>query len=140
MSAADEVKSSADIEPNLQAKYQVRLFRPSNRQFNIRDVVLPDDFFNTTVADVKGQGGTLSSRVRELNDTPLMTKKMREAEEEAKMARFRKVLIRVLLPDRHILQAEFKPKSTLGDIYKFVCAFLRDSSVTKFYLFITPPR
>lgn len=122
----------------LMEKHDVHLFRPSNYRFDPRTLVLPDDFFNSTLGDVKDASSHLSERVRNLGDAPLMTKKMRQAEEEAKMSRFRKVMIRVLLPDRHSLQGVFEPKSTIRDVTSFVQLCVKDG--VKFHLFLVPPK
>lgn len=73
-------------------------------------------------------------------DAPMMTKRMRDAAAAEKMSRFRKVLIRVRLPDRVAIQGTFEPKSTVRDVMKFVNAALRDPKAVKFNLFVTPPK
>lgn len=119
-------------------KYDVHLFRPSTYRFDPRTLRLPDDFFNTTLADVQQASSALSEQVQKMSEAPLMTKKMRQAEENARMAKFRKVLIRVLLPDRHSLQGVFTPKSTIRDLEDFVRACLKNP--VKFHLFVVPPK
>lgn len=130
-------RESSDLVALIE-KHDIHVFRPSNYRFDPRTLVLPDDFFNSTLADVKDASSRLTERVRDMNDAPLMTKKMREAEENAKMSRFRKVMIRILLPDRHSLQGVFEPKSTILDVTNFVKACLNEQ--VKFHLFLVPPK
>lgn len=134
----DKRSQSSEDLVTLVEKYDVHVFRPSTYRFDPRTLNLPEDFFNTTLSDVQDSNTALSERAR--NDAPLMTKKMRQAEENARMARFRKVLIRVLLPDRHSLQGVFTPKSTVQDVTDFVKRCLRDPDTTKFHLFVVPPK
>ncbi len=139
-----ETPNASDVTPPPPVKKEsmpeVQLFRPSTYRFDPRTIQLPDDFFNSTLADVKNANRALSQNVQQLNDAPLMTKKMRLAEEEAKMAKFRKVLIRVLMPDRYSLQGVFKPKSTIREVTKFVNDCLRDPANVQFHLFVVPPK
>jgi len=122
-------------------KYDIHVYRPSSYRFDPRTISLPDDFFNSTLADVKETNNSNTARVTNMNDAPLMTKKMRAAEEARKMARFKKVLVRVLMPDRHSLQGVFTPKSTVQDLHNFVRGCLREGDTpTKFHLFVVPPK
>jgi tether containing UBX domain for GLUT4 len=126
--------------PSPPPQREMRVFRPTDVPFDPRRVELPDDFYAATAADVKVSLEKLSGVTRSMNDAPLMTKKLRDAEQAKKMSRFRKVLIRVRLPDRTALQGTFTPSSTVRDVVKFVNAALRDPKVVKFYLFLVPPK
>ncbi len=130
-------QSSADLVAVIE-KHDLHLFKPSNYRFDRSALAVPDDFFESTLSDVKSASVTLSERVRHLNDAPLMTKKMREAEESAKMSRFHRVMIRVLFPDRYSLQGVFEPKSTILEVTNFVKTCLRED--VKFHLFVVPPK
>lgn len=136
------VVSTSDAHVALMEKYDIHVYRPSSYRFDPRTIVLPDDFFATTLSDVREANRSHTTRVSGMNDAPLMTKKMRAAEEAAKMARFKKVLIRVLMPDRYSLQGVFTPKSTVKDVHDFVRNCLREDGVdnVKFHLFVVPPK
>ncbi|XP_041839110.1 tether containing UBX domain for GLUT4 [Melanotaenia boesemani] len=100
---------------------------------------LPDEFFEVTVDDVRKRFAQLKSERKLLEEAPLMTKSLREAQMKEKMERYPKVVLRVQFPDRHVLQGFFRPLETVGAVRHFVRSHLEDSQLS-FYLFITPPR
>lgn len=100
---------------------------------------LPDEFFEVTVDDVRKRLSQLKSERQRLTEMPLMTNALREAQKMEKLERYPKVVLRVLFPDRFILQGFFHPEETIRALKDFVKSHLEDSSVP-FYLFITPPR
>ncbi|KAJ1128725.1 hypothetical protein NDU88_007100 [Pleurodeles waltl] len=100
---------------------------------------LPDEFFEVTVDDVRKRLSQLKSERQRLTEMPLMTNALREAQKMEKLERYPKVVLRVLFPDRYILQGFFHPEETIGAFRDFVKSHLEDASVP-FYLFITPPR
>ncbi|KYO17610.1 tether containing UBX domain for GLUT4 isoform B [Alligator mississippiensis] len=99
----------------------------------------PDEFFEVTVDDVRKRLSQLQSERKRLEETPLMTKSMREAQMKEKLERYPKVVLRVHFPDRYVLQGFFRPSETVGDLRGFVRSHLADAELP-FYLFITPPR
>ncbi|KAK2815792.1 hypothetical protein Q5P01_026259 [Channa striata] len=100
---------------------------------------LPDEFFEVTVDDVRKRFAQLKSERRLLEEAPLMTKSLREAQMKEKMDRYPKVVLRVQFPDRHVLQGFFRPLETVGAVRHFVRSHLEDPQLS-FYLFITPPK
>ncbi|KAG7223809.1 hypothetical protein INR49_026492 [Caranx melampygus] len=100
---------------------------------------LPDEFFEITVDDVRKRFAQLKSERKLLEEAPLMTKSLREAQMKEKMDRYPKVVLRVQFPDRHILQGFFRPLETVGAVKQFVRSHLEDPQLS-FYLFITPPK
>ena len=133
-------RSPEEIAKSVLDERHVRVFRPCATKFNPREVQLSDDFFEPSseeLADAVRQYATASQR---LQNAPLMTKRMRAAETEKKMSRFRKVLIRILLPDRVALQGIFTPQSTIRQVIRFVRASLLDARNVKFHLFVVPPK
>jgi tether containing UBX domain for GLUT4 len=118
----------------------LRVFRPTDVAFDPRRLQLPEDFYAPTQSDVKASLASLSGTTSAMNNAPLMTKKMRDAEQAKKMSRFRKVLIRVRLPDRTSIQGTFVPQSRVRDVIKFVNDVLRDPKAVKFHLFVVPPK
>lgn len=100
---------------------------------------LPDEFFEVTVDDIRKRFAQLKSERKTLEEAPLMTKSLREAQMREKMERYPKVVLRVQFPDRHILQGFFRPLETVGAVKQFVRSHLEDPQLS-FYLFITPPK
>ncbi|NWI23962.1 ASPC1 protein, partial [Sula dactylatra] len=101
---------------------------------------LPDEFFEVTVDDVRKRLAQLQSeRQKRLEEAPLMTKSLREAQLKEKFERYPKVVLRVHFPDRHVLQGFFHPSETVGILRDFVRSHLADADLP-FYLFIAPPR
>ncbi|XP_053191843.1 tether containing UBX domain for GLUT4 [Scomber japonicus] len=100
---------------------------------------LPDEFFEVTMDDVRKRFSQLKSDRKLLEESPLMTKSLREAQMKEKMDRYPKVVLRVQFPDRHVLQGFFRPLETVGAVKSFVRSHLEDPQLS-FYLFITPPK
>ncbi|XP_006886375.1 PREDICTED: tether containing UBX domain for GLUT4 [Elephantulus edwardii] len=102
-------------------------------------VELPDEFFEVTVDDVRRRLAQLRSERKRLEEAPLVTRSYREAQMKEKLERYPKVALRVLFPDRYILQGFFRPSETVGDLRDFVKRHLGNSELD-FYLFIAPPK
>nr|XP_046261757.1 tether containing UBX domain for GLUT4 [Scatophagus argus] len=100
---------------------------------------LPDEFFEVTVDDVRKRFAQLKSERKLLEEAPLMTKSLREAQMKEKIERYPKVVLRIQFPDRHVLQGFFRPLETVGAVRSFVRSHLEDPQLS-FYLFITPPK
>ncbi|XP_029950904.1 tether containing UBX domain for GLUT4 [Salarias fasciatus] len=100
---------------------------------------LPDEFFEVTVDDIRKRFAQLKSERKFLEEAPLMTKSLREAQMKEKLDRYPKVVLRVQFPDRHVLQGFFRPLETVGAVKQFVRSHLEDPQLS-FYLFITPPK
>ncbi|XP_043352438.1 tether containing UBX domain for GLUT4 isoform X5 [Dermochelys coriacea] len=73
---------------------------------------LPDEFFEVTVDDVRKRLAQLQSERKRLEEAPLMTKSLREAQMKEKLQHYPKVVLRVQFPDRHVLQGFFRPNET----------------------------
>lgn len=104
-----------------------------------RPAELPDEFFEVTVDDVRRRLAQLKSERKRLEEAPLVTKAFREAQTKEKLERYPKVALRVLFPDRHVLQGFFRPSETVGDLRDFVRSHLGNPELP-FHLFITPPK
>ncbi|XP_058515392.1 tether containing UBX domain for GLUT4 [Ochotona princeps] len=100
---------------------------------------LPDEFFEVTVDDVRRRLAQLKSERKRLEEAPLVTKAYREARMKEKLERYPKVAVRVLFPDRYILQGFFRPSETVGDLQEFVRHHLGNPELP-FHLFIAPPK
>lgn len=111
-------------------------------QVERNDVVEPsDEFYDVTVQDLRLM---LSDLKRSQNEeTPLLTKQMRELEQDRKAMKYSKIVIRVVFKNRIVLQGLFRPKEKLSELYKFVKeSFAAENSDQEldFYLFSSPPK
>uniref|UniRef100_A0A672Y3M4 RBD domain-containing protein n=1 Tax=Sphaeramia orbicularis TaxID=375764 RepID=A0A672Y3M4_9TELE len=94
---------------------------------------LPDEFFEVTMDDVRKRFAQLKSERKLLEESPLMTKALRESQMKEKMDRYPKVVLRVQFPDRHVLQGFFRPLETVAAVRQFVRSHLEDPKLS-FYL------
>ncbi|NXH15450.1 ASPC1 protein, partial [Bucco capensis] len=81
----------------------------------------------------------LQNVLKRLEEAPLLTKSLREAQLKEKLERYPKVVLRIHFPDRHVLQGFFQPSETVGTLRAFVRSHLADADLP-FYLFVAPPR
>jgi hypothetical protein len=77
-------------------------------------------------------------------DQPLMTKAMRDLEQDKKAMKYSQVVIRIAFKNRQVLQGFFRPKETISALYTFVrdniSKDLPADDAKDFYLFQTPPK
>jgi tether containing UBX domain for GLUT4 len=107
------------------------------------DEQMDDDFYKVTIDDLKVMLKDLKKSQNE--DAPLMTRQMRELEQDKKAMRYTNVVIRVIFQNRQTLQSLFRPKEPLLALYKFVRESLASDGSNSpedldFYLFTTPPK
>ncbi|TBU52524.1 hypothetical protein BD310DRAFT_940046 [Dichomitus squalens] len=102
---------------------------------------LPDNYFDTTVADVAAQQASLTARSNALQNAPLKTAAIREAEDKKRKARWPQTTIRVRFPDRTALEKVFSSSENIKSVYAFVRSCLReDVKPIKFVLYQSPPK
>lgn len=89
-----------------------------------------------TAGELRAAAASLSAAAA--SGGPLLTRKHREEAAAARAARFPRVLIRLRLPDRSMLQGVFTPGSTVGEVRAFLRAHLRPG--VQAVLFVTPPK
>lgn len=77
---------------------------------------------------------------RNAESRTLMTKQMREAEQERKAAAYGRVPVRVELPDGHVVQATFAAVEKLQALHSLVASVLVPEVASAFYLFTAPPK
>ncbi|XP_077107526.1 tether containing UBX domain for GLUT4 [Ranitomeya variabilis] len=106
---------------------------------SVRSLELPDNFFEVTMDDVRRRFAELRGERKRLEEAPLLTKALREAQQREKLERYPKVVLRILFPDRCVLQGFFRVSETIGAVREFVTNHLEEPEIP-FYLFITPPR
>lgn len=100
---------------------------------------VPDDFYDLTVEDMKYLMADLQRRRKALEEMPLQTRALKEAEQKAKMIKYKEAIIRVLFPERLVVQGCFKSVETVGDIMDFLRKYISES-VKDFHLFTAPPK
>lgn len=106
------------------------------------DTDMPEDVFEVTLKDLKGMLGDAKKVQNEEN--VLMTRQMRELEQDKKAMKYPQIAIRVCFRDRKILQGIFRPKELASALYKFVAQNLSADENSKedldFSLYTTPPK
>ncbi|CAN8065252.1 unnamed protein product [Agarophyton chilense] len=132
--------SPEEIAQSVLNERQIRVFRPSNVRFDPRKLDVPDDFFEPTASELKSLLHQSAAHIAEIQEKPLLTKKLRDAETQKRMNRFRSAIVRVLFPDRVSIQGTFLPTSTIREVIRFVRAALVDARNVKFHLFVVPPK
>lgn len=87
-----------------------------------------DAFFQLTAEEVRRLYKEQRKALIELQEAPLLTKKMRDMEESSKvltaMNRYPITHLRVHFPDENVIQASFKPTDTVADVMTFLRPFL----------------
>lgn len=100
---------------------------------------LPDDYFEVTLDDVKLLMRDRERQRQELEDIPLKTQAIREAEYLMRLNKYPKAVLRVHFPDGFVLQSSFKATDTVKKVEDLVRSYLEDESLD-FSLYITPPK
>ncbi|TFK99151.1 hypothetical protein BDV98DRAFT_551854 [Pterulicium gracile] len=102
---------------------------------------LPDSFFTPTSSDLKSAQATLSSRTRNLNDSPLQLRASREAALQARAEKYPNTTLRIRFTDRTQLEKTFPSTDKIRSVYAFVRNLLReDVKPIKFILYQSPPK
>ncbi|TCD62900.1 hypothetical protein EIP91_006257 [Steccherinum ochraceum] len=121
-------------------KVQFRLYRPPQSKGGA-PIELPDAYFQPSPADLKAAQASLAARSQSLQNAPLRTQAMREAEDKARRAKWPTTTIRVRFPDRTQLEKAFPSNNKIRSVYAFVRESLReDVKPIKFVLYQTPPK
>uniref|UniRef100_A0A1L8DSK0 Putative tug ubiquitin-like domain protein n=1 Tax=Nyssomyia neivai TaxID=330878 RepID=A0A1L8DSK0_9DIPT len=108
----------------------------------VQEKDLPDSFFDLTIDDVRLLLRDLKDQAKAMDDAPLLTAKLREMENDRKVLKllqYKKTIIRIQFPDRHVLQATFNPIDTLECVTNLVRQHLQNPQLD-FHLFTTPPK
>ncbi|XP_060797458.1 UBX domain-containing protein 6 isoform X2 [Neoarius graeffei] len=94
---------------------QPQSFRPSPHATRFE---LPPDFYNLTAEELKREQQLKSDLVD--RNAMLRTKAMREKDEQRERKKYNYALLRVRLPDGHILQGTFLARDKVAVLYQFV--------------------
>ncbi|XP_053678451.1 tether containing UBX domain for GLUT4 [Anopheles nili] len=139
VSLQEQQKIAAQI--NILGDRDAVLYHASTAERDHREV--NDSFFELTVPEIAQLYKQLQDRVKAYEDAPLLTAELRELERNTQllssMNRFRQAVIRILFPDRHILQGVFQVFEHVSHVEEFVRGFLTDPA-QPFYLYLTPPK
>ncbi|XP_059167299.1 tether containing UBX domain for GLUT4-like isoform X3 [Physella acuta] len=108
-------------------------------QSNSSSENIPDDFFEVTKSDIQILYRDLQNAVQQLEDQPLMTKAMKQAQTEALYDQYDHVVIRIHFPEKLTLQGLFKPREPVSALYDFVSDHLQVKDLN-FYLYTSPPK
>lgn len=113
-----------------------------SEEMEIEESETQGDIFDVTLQDLKKMLGELKKTQNDEN--MLMTKKMRELEEDKKVMRYPYIAIRICFKNRSFIQGIFRPKESINALYEFVKTSLRHETNTEedsdFYLYTSPPK
>ncbi|KAK9478982.1 hypothetical protein V1514DRAFT_42558 [Lipomyces japonicus] len=132
-------QASFFVEPNQADIHNATVYAPGNSTPEaISDY--DDSIYEMTANKAKAYHSLLVKKSQRLSDGgPLLTKQLRQKQEDEKRAHIEKVEIRVRFPDQTQLLGTFKATDTVQDLWLFVQERIVDPMLP-FYLFITPPR
>ena len=105
-----------------------------------------DDFFDLTIQDAKILLRDARKMQKELDSDGklLMTQQMRQAQKEgeklALLNKYKRSVIRVQLPDRHVVQGFYHPGAKLNEVIENLQRHLKLKPEDQYELFITPPK
>ncbi|CAK8697323.1 tether containing UBX domain for GLUT4-like isoform X2 [Clavelina lepadiformis] len=97
----------------------------------------PDDFFDVTVDDVRKMLADLKHERNRHEEKALLTDDQRKNRKLRLASRYPEIIVRILFPDRVVLQGVFRPLERVEDLYNFVKSHV---SVSSFKLFTSPPK
>ena len=101
-----------------------------------------EEFYKVTVDDLRFMMSDLKKYQNE--DTPFMTKQMRELEQDRKAMRYTHIAVRIVFRNKQTLQGLFRPKEPLSALYAFVrenfAGGENKADDLDFHLFTTPPK
>ncbi|XP_078480981.1 tether containing UBX domain for GLUT4 isoform X2 [Ciona intestinalis] len=131
-SASCSYNESALSEP---CDRQEVLFLEKGRNTQSNEEV-DDKFFEVTVEDVRNMMADLQQERKKHESKELLTEEIRKARRLEKASKYPKVIVRVIFPSRHVLQAMFNPLETMKELYAVVEEHVSQS----FYLYTSPPK
>lgn len=100
---------------------------------------ISDEFFELTIDDIKKRLSELRYQQKEFEEKQLTTARSRQLQRERALNQYPKIVVKVIFPNRAVLQGIFRPAERLQVLYNFVRSFLSDC-LADFYLYTTPPR
>ncbi|XP_012942287.1 tether containing UBX domain for GLUT4 [Aplysia californica] len=133
--------NNSNFDPRLCApcEREVMIYSTEESLTQSQQQELSDDFFEVTTDDVKKMYRDLQNAVQQMEEQPLMTQSLRNAQAEAAFDHYDRVVIRIQFPDRLVLQAFFRPRENVSALHAIVKEYLQDKT-DKFYLYTSPPK
>ncbi|KAH6581926.1 hypothetical protein BASA61_008814 [Batrachochytrium salamandrivorans] len=128
----DTIKEKPVIEQD------VHIYLPSPENMAPMKIDLPSSFFQLSPFEMKAMMASQQYRNKQASDSPLMTRAMREREDELKRQKHPRTMIRVRFPDRTTLQATYWSGDAISSVYTTVRAHLQHPD-REFRLSVTPP-
>ena len=130
----------------LDEEHNTVIYKLSDQSARIRSHIseVSDDFFDLTIEDAKVllRDARKVQKEADPEGQVLMTEQMRQAQKEgqklALLNKYRRAVIRVQLPDRHVVQGFYLPGETLEKVVETLRQYLKLPNEIE--LFITPPK
>ena len=110
-----------------------------NEYSDVKPAEIDDSFFEPSINEVIGRQSAITHELTQLHDSPLTTHNYKRNQELSKSDKYEQTIIRVVLPNRIVLQGIFRS----GEPIKSLVGYIRNCSVdpkAKFHLFTTPPK
>lgn len=99
---------------------------------------VPESFYKLTSAEIKQLYQSQVGKRQALENAPLKTKQMRNAEEKERMKKYPKTTIRVRFADGLILQIVFQSSEKVSTLYDVIRSTLKNKE--REFLLVLPPR
>ncbi|KAF0980801.1 hypothetical protein FDP41_013284 [Naegleria fowleri] len=132
---SDTMQDDEDIKLENTVAKDIRLFKKGDTSFDIDFSNVEEKDFEVTENDVQSM---ISSLRKVQEGGPLMTKQLREKENQKHERIYTSTIIRVRFPDGYLVQGTFSPNHTIKDVRDFVIQTL-DNPETPIVLYIAPP-
>lgn len=138
-----EENNELSIEPLMNACVREEIMfdeREVINRSNSQDVEDPgDEFFELTIDDIRRMISDLRSLQNDSAEKPLVTARSRELQRLRAINQYPKIIVRIIFPNRKILQGFFRPAEKVEVLYEFVAQFLTLPK-PRFFLYTTPPK
>ncbi|CAG0880710.1 unnamed protein product, partial [Darwinula stevensoni] len=117
----------------------------------LSEIDYPDEFFSHTIHDIQYLLQDLRMKQKEMEESPLLTKELREKSFREKLMQHQVSLIRIRFADGFILQTRFQPSDTIQTVKNFLQNYLEKPSLIRhmmdfccsssdLWLDLTPPK
>ncbi|KAM3584746.1 hypothetical protein VKS41_003552 [Umbelopsis sp. WA50703] len=130
MSSSEQLDKSASIDRD------IKVMSPPQGASGAQPV--PESFYKLTAAEIKQLYQSQVGKRQALENAPLKTKQMRNAEEKERMKKYPKTTIRVRFPDGLVLQINFLSIEKVSTLYDVIRSTLKNTE--REFLLVLPPR
>lgn len=141
---SQEENDELNIEPLMSPCNREEIFfdekEITNGVTGAQDIEDPgDEFFELTIDDIRRMISDLRSLQNEASEKALVTARSKELQRLRAINQYPKIIIRIIFPNRKILQGFFCPAEKVEVLYEFVAQFLVTPK-SRFFLYTTPPK